>query len=160
VNYLNIDSRERFELVSCAYPVHTGEAAWQKIKKMASGEENYCTVIETDRELEQFEMNQAWDIVEVTSQPGHVELAVESQYGGWLVMRDMWYPGWRASVDTVRVEISQADYLFRAVPVPAGEHLVEFKYRPKSFTIGIIFSMIGIASMVILIWKTKPTVYL
>jgi uncharacterized membrane protein YfhO len=61
-------------------------------------------------------------------------------------------------VDGERVEIYKADFLFRAVPVPAGEHLVEFKYRPKSFTIGVIFSMIGVAAILYLAWKMKPAV--
>jgi len=159
VNYFHIDSRKRFELLSCANQVQTGEAAWRKIEEIASGEKDYCTVIETEDELEQFETNQIWNIVEVTSQPGHVEISVESQNGGWLVMRDVWYPGWQASVDNVRVEIFRADYLFRAVPVLGGEHLVEFKYRPTSFTIGIIFSMIGVAVIIFLNWKTKQTEY-
>ena len=46
VNYLPVDPRERFELVSCVNQVQTGEAAWRKIKEMASGQEDYCAVIE------------------------------------------------------------------------------------------------------------------
>ena len=140
VNYIHIDSRERFELLSCAHQVQTSDAAWRAIEKMAGIEEQYCTVIESDGEIEPYKENQTWNIVETLTYPGRIELSVESENGGWLVVRDTWYPGWVGRVDGDRVEIYKADYLFRSIPVSAGEHIVEMRYQPKSFTIGVIFS--------------------
>jgi hypothetical protein len=54
-----------------------------------------------------------------------------------LVLRDQDFPGWQAYVDGVRAPLCRADYLFRAVPLAPGEHLVEFRYRPLSFGIGL-----------------------
>jgi hypothetical protein len=60
---------------------------------------------------------------------------------GWLVLTDAWYPGWRATVDGQPVEIKRADILFRAVPVPAGRHRVEFVFAPMSVWVGAIISL-------------------
>lgn len=159
VNYLPIDPRERFELAGCVCQVNSGETAWEKINNVVSDEEDYCTVIEADGDIVQFATNEAFDLFVLEEYPGRVKLSVESENGGWLVMRDMWYPGWIGRVDGKRGEIFRADYLFRALPVPAGVHSVEFVYRPNSFTIGIIFSIIGIVAIIYLHSKMKCKLY-
>lgn len=50
--------------------------------------------------------------------------------GGFLVVNDCLAPGWTATVDGVSSELLRADYAFRAVPVPAGEHDVLLRYSP------------------------------
>jgi hypothetical protein len=57
-----------------------------------------------------------------------------------LVLTDTYFPGWKASVDGAEAEILRANYLFRAVRVPAGPHEVVFEYRPASFTAGVRLS--------------------
>jgi hypothetical protein len=53
-----------------------------------------------------------------------------------LVMSDIFYPGWKATVNGRIVPIYQTNYLFRGVPVPGGLSKVELKYEPKTFQIG------------------------
>ncbi len=45
-------------------------------------------------------------------------------------------PGWRAWVDGSPTEILPANYLFGAVVLDAGEHIVELRYQPDSFGLG------------------------
>ena len=66
----------------------------------------------------------------VSYAPERVVVETNGPSAGWLVLTDAWYPGWRATVDGVQVEVARADVLFRAVPVPGGRHLVEFVYAP------------------------------
>jgi len=68
----------------------------------------------------------------------------KAQAPGWLVLFDTYYPGWRALVDGKETAIERADVFFRAVPVPAGEHTVEFRYLPRSLVYGIIISGAGL----------------
>lgn len=56
---------------------------------------------------------------------------------GILVMSEVYYPGWRAWVDGREVSVLRADYLFRAIELPAGAHRVGFTYDPVSFKIGV-----------------------
>jgi uncharacterized membrane protein YfhO len=68
---------------------------------------------------------------------------MHSADGGWLVLADTWYPGWQAAVDGERVPLYRADYLFRAVEVPPGEHQVSFTYRPLSVRLGVLISILA-----------------
>ncbi|SCZ11108.1 membrane protein YfhO [Microvirga guangxiensis] len=61
-----------------------------------------------------------------------VTLEVESAEHGVLVLHDIYYPGWEASVDGERRPVLRANLLFRGVEVPAGKHRVEFAFRPLS----------------------------
>ncbi|RVU21841.1 YfhO family protein [Methylobacterium oryzihabitans] len=61
-----------------------------------------------------------------------VTLEVESDRDGVLVLHDLYYPGWEARVDGVKRPILRTNLLFRGVEVPAGRHVVEFRFRPLS----------------------------
>jgi hypothetical protein len=64
-------------------------------------------------------------------------LEVELSSSGSAVLVDSYDPGWRATVDGAPAEVLRANVAFRAVPVPAGRHVVELVYRPPSVRIGI-----------------------
>jgi hypothetical protein len=75
--------------------------------------------------------------------PDRVELKVRAASSAILVVSDLCYPGWTAEVDGQRAPILRANYLMRAVPVPAGEHTVRFTYAPASFRNGAVASACG-----------------
>jgi hypothetical protein len=77
-----------------------------------------------------------------------VEVVARSSAPGFLVLTDQNYPGWSAEVDGTPVPIETADYLFRAVPLPAGEHRVVFRFTPRSFQIGAVIAAVAIAIVV------------
>ncbi len=62
---------------------------------------------------------------------------------GWLVIPNVWYPGWRAWVDGQPAALLRANYLFQAVHVPSGDHTIVLAYRPVSFYAGLALSMIS-----------------
>jgi len=72
----------------------------------------------------------------VHESPNRVVVEAKTERGGWLVLLDSYYPGWRASVDGRRAEIRQANGCFRAVRIPPGTHLASFTYLPSSFLCG------------------------
>ncbi|GMU91581.1 MAG: hypothetical protein AMXMBFR4_06390 [Candidatus Hydrogenedentota bacterium] len=82
--------------------------------------------------------------------PQEVRISVSSD-GGILVLTDQVYPGWQAYVNGARVEIHPVAGVFRGVKLPGGEHLVEFRYQPKSLTWG---AGISAASLFVLILIT------
>ena len=55
-----------------------------------------------------------------------VSLATQSDGRRLLVLSDVDYPGWTATIDGRTAPIHQTDYAFRGVSVPAGDHVVEF----------------------------------
>ena len=67
---------------------------------------------------------------------------------GFLVVSDQEYPGWSATVNGVAAPVLRANYVFRAVRVPAGGALVEFHYRPRSVRDGTWLSLLSIGGAV------------
>ncbi len=61
----------------------------------------------------------------------------------WLVLGDSYFPGWLAQIDDAETTLYKADWNFRAVYVPAGEHVIRFKYSPLSFRVGVVGSFLG-----------------
>ncbi|MBI5554989.1 MAG: YfhO family protein [Elusimicrobia bacterium] len=76
-----------------------------------------------------------------------VVLRTTPKQESWLVLFDTNYPGWQASVNGKKTEIYEANYLFRAIRVPAGELLIKFSYAPIRFSIGVL---IGVFMLIIL----------
>ncbi|MCL5958445.1 MAG: oligosaccharide flippase family protein [Chloroflexi bacterium] len=74
-----------------------------------------------------------------------VTLEVSSPRTALLVLSDSFFTGWEARVDGQEVDIYRADGAFRAIEVPSGAHVVEFKYSPVSFKIGLLGSFTGLA---------------
>jgi uncharacterized membrane protein YfhO len=76
----------------------------------------------------------------VSYAPERVVVEVEADRPGNVVLTDAFYPGWQATVDGSEVPILRAEPYFRAVPVEAGRHRVEFAYRPLSLRLGSALS--------------------
>jgi hypothetical protein len=68
----------------------------------------------------------------VSWRPDRIEIEVESQQGGMLVLHETYYPGWVAEIDGRPVRILRADVLFRGVEVPPGSRKVVFRFAPLS----------------------------
>jgi hypothetical protein len=89
-------------------------------------------------------------------EPNRVVLQVKSETPGWLVLTDVWYPGWLCKIDDEETPIRRADYLFRAVQITAGSHEVVFRFEPACIRNGrwisgmaiFLVLLIGLAALV------------
>ena len=82
----------------------------------------------------------------VRAEPEHLELEVVADKRTALVVTDEYAEGWTASLDGQSVEIYPTLLSVRGVEVPAGQHRVEFFYRTPRFTLGLLLSLLGLAS--------------
>jgi hypothetical protein len=80
-------------------------------------------------------------------EPNRVIVEVEPGPAGWLVLADIWYPGWKCRIADNPVSIVRADYLFRAVAVPEGRCELVFTYEPESFLWGRRISLATLVGM-------------
>jgi hypothetical protein len=92
------------------------------------------------------------------SNPNALEVLTSSDTGGWVVVSAMSYPGWEAQVDGRPVDLYPADYIFSAVKVPAGAHLILLRYRSLAFMIGLALALVGACGLVVGVWYARRRV--
>jgi hypothetical protein len=84
----------------------------------------------------------------------YIKYTSSSKTNGIAVFSEVYYPyGWTATIDGKEVPIARVNYVLRSLPVPAGEHTIEFRFEPSSFKTGDIVSLIiGIISILIVLY--------
>ncbi|CAG0934838.1 hypothetical protein TFLX_03700 [Thermoflexales bacterium] len=84
-------------------------------------------------------------------------LKAEMQRAGWLVLSEVFYPGWHITVDGQPAELYRANYILRAVPVSSGQHRIEMWFMPDSFVSGATISLAAAVLLLILSldWRRK-----
>ncbi|MGB8951809.1 MAG: YfhO family protein [Candidatus Aminicenantales bacterium] len=80
----------------------------------------------------------------------YVKLGVQMAKSGWVVLSDSFYPGWKASLDGSPVSIYRANYVYRAVFVPAGQHTVTFNYLPPLLGLGLVVGLLSMAAALVI----------
>ena len=79
---------------------------------------------------------------------------------GVAVFSDIYYPGWTCTIDGTEVPIARADYILRAVRIPAGKHTVEMNFDPQTIHIteaiayAAIFTL-ALLLLVLLVWQLR-----
>lgn len=95
-------------------------------------------------------------VTSIDESPEHIRLETQAGAPGLLVLSETFDPGWRAYVDGKEVDILAANYLFRAVPIPAGDHTVVLRYESLPLHQGLAIS--GFTAAVLLpalIWAVR-----
>ena len=97
-------------------------------------------------------------------EPNHLKYEANNAEKGLAIFSEIYYPkGWTATIDGKEADILRADYVLRAMQIPAGKHTIEFKFAPKSYEIGntimlvssVILYLVLIASLVVGFLKRK-----
>ena len=158
---IRFDGREaypRYRWVSCGIHVPDEAAAIEMLK---SGTIDHDSEAILEAEILSKppicnDQSQA-EIRVAAEEPNQNLVRVNSSAAGYLVIADLWYPGWQAFVDGKQSRIWRANYLFRAVAVPAGEHEVSIVYRPKTLYGGAVISGMALIGLIALtaIWLRK-----
>ncbi|MBL7851508.1 MAG: hypothetical protein JNN04_11445 [Cyclobacteriaceae bacterium] len=73
----------------------------------------------------------------VEQKPPYLKYEAVSVSGGLVVFSEIYYPkGWHAFLDGKEVPLIRANYVLRAMEVPAGTHTLEMKFEPKPYVVG------------------------
>ena len=91
--------------------------------------------------------------VELTSyEANRLSYKVKSQQGGVVVFSEIYYPGWTCTIDGQATEIARANYVLRAIKVPAGEHEVVMTFDPQTvhITEAIAYSALAVLAVMLL----------
>ena len=80
-----------------------------------------------------------------------LKYSVENPSKGLLVFSEIYYAeGWTATIDGKESPVIRANYVLRAMEVPAGKHEIVFRFEPKSFSNGnriSLFSSIAVLGL-------------
>ena len=89
----------------------------------------------------------------VSYEPNYLKYEVNSDKGGTVVFSEIYYPGWQSSIDGEEAPHGRANYILRAMNVPAGKHVVEFKFDPDSLhvTETIAFIALGLLALMVIV---------
>ena len=68
-----------------------------------------------------------------------------SSSSAFLVLSDVYYPGWKATIDGKPTHIFKTNYILRGVQLPPGKHVVRFEFKPLSFHLGLGISTASVA---------------
>jgi hypothetical protein len=87
--------------------------------------------------------------------PNGSEVRVRLARDAWVLVTEAFAPGWHAyEADPGGAErevpLLRGDFAFRAVPLPAGEHRVRFRYEPETFRVGLFLA--GLSLMALATW--------
>lgn len=86
-------------------------------------------------------------------------ISVDAAAPGFLVLSEIWYPGWQAVVhgtdQTTEHQVLHANGSLRAIPVPAGRSTVELHFQPAGWGLGRAMAGLGLLLIAVLILSTQ-----
>ena len=92
-------------------------------------------------------------------EPNRLVYKVSTPKDGVVVFSEVYYPGWQATIDGQPVDIARADYILRAMNVPAGEHTIEMWFNPQSIHVTESIAYVALAlllvGVMILAWTKR-----
>jgi hypothetical protein len=134
----------QFQWLPCSILAEDGDQAlsWILNEKVDIERE---VVLETDNPVQSSDCLEKKDVSlqKISSSPNNRKVEIKAESNGFLLLSDVWYPGWKAWIDDTPVPIIKADYLFQALSIPPGRHVVTFAYRPIWFYAGLVISIIA-----------------
>lgn len=79
-----------------------------------------------------------------------ITLRVTASASALLILSEVWHPGWRATVNGQTVGVLQANGALRAVPVSTGTAIVELRFAPLSWRLGMAGFGLGCVLLLVL----------
>ena len=76
---------------------------------------------------------------------------VRSQQDGVVVFSEIYYPGWTCTIDGQLTDIVRANYVLRAIKVPAGKHEVIMTFDPQTVHVTETIAYVALAVLVLML---------
>jgi uncharacterized membrane protein YfhO len=84
--------------------------------------------------------------------PNYIQYTSKNSNKGLAVFSEIYYPkGWNVYIDKEPSTHFRANFVLRAMEIPAGTHIIEFKFEPQVVKTGSIVSLISFLIMVSLL---------
>jgi hypothetical protein len=90
-------------------------------------------------------------VVQVAYRPNSIEFETAADRDALLVVSEMTYPGWVATVDDKQAPLYTTDFILQSVPVPTGRHHVRLRYTAPAARNGAFISLATLLLMCALV---------
>jgi hypothetical protein len=87
------------------------------------------------------------EVTRRTWEPENRTFQVRASVEGKLALHEQFFPGWMATIDGRSAAVEPWAGAFQAVMVPAGDHIVEFRYRSRLLGVGAGISLIALIAL-------------
>ena len=102
--------------------------------------------------LKNFEVDSLSRISLKIHKPNYIKYESQNSKEGLAVFSEIYYPkGWNAYIDGKKSSFFRANYVLRAMQIPAGTHIIEFKFEPQVVKTGSTIAMISSVLMLLLL---------
>jgi hypothetical protein len=156
--YLNTNALPRAQLIDRARPIQSGEEAWQAIHAPEFNPQREVVVESGPALSPQVLIDGERHLAFTHESAGRVELSALTPITAYLVLSDVFYPGWTATIDDQSAQVYPANFAFRAVLVPPGEHRVTFTFEPATWRVGLAISaltLLGLIGFGLMTWQKR-----
>lgn len=79
--------------------------------------------------------------------PNHLIVHAETTQPALLVLGEVWYPGWHATVDGIERPIVRVNGIVRGVYLDPGAHTIVWRFRPASLRWGAAVTLCALAGL-------------
>jgi hypothetical protein len=148
--YLNRQAMPRAVFVHDAISAASQEAAFAALQEPDFNPRT-SVVIEGEVESVQAMHAQTQSPIQITTyKSNQIEIIVKAAAPGYLVMSEVWHPGWTAEVDGAPAQILRANYAFRAIALNSGHHTVSMTFQPSRWKEGGAIS--ALTATIVVLW--------
>jgi hypothetical protein len=87
--------------------------------------------------------------VDVRHRGDALTMEMDAGEGGYLLVSELWYPGWRARIDGEPARLHRANAVFQMLRMPPGRHRVELEYLPAAYAWGSRISGVSLVAVLV-----------
>jgi len=81
--------------------------------------------------------------------PNQIDIEINIAVPAMLVLTEVWYPGWKATIDGEPTKVYRVNYCQRGVWLKKGSHRVRFYFQPKAWQWGLGVSLLTLGLILI-----------
>jgi len=157
--YQNLSNLPRFFLVGNASVYDSNQSLEDALRSDADLSKTVLFKKSDIGDISRFKLdcsNNSKGAVEIVEyRENKISLRISSDCNTFLSTSEVYYPGWKAKIDSLETKIYPSNSSFRSIFIPKGNHSVEFYYFPEVYYIGLSISVISLLVLIIFIYINK-----
>jgi uncharacterized membrane protein YfhO len=152
--YKNLETTPR-SFIPTDFQVATTISEFRKILENGT-DISKTVVLEEEIDIPRTNSTKTNGEVQIThSENTQVKLNTKLDEKSLVVLSDSFYPGWEAYIDGQQTKIYPANINSRAIIAPAGNHQIEYVYKPPNIRFGTLISVFSLLLALVILWRPK-----